>query len=132
MANAILQGGRVLIVEDEALVAMTLEIMFEDLGWIRVGPVGRLDEAMRLAQAEPIDAAVLDVNLAGENTESVARTLAERRIPFIVATGYGESDLDGSFRKAPSLAKPFTIDGLTQRMAEALRRMRGDEPRTMP
>jgi len=132
MANEILKGGRVLIVEDEALVAMTLEAMLEDLGWITVGPVGRLDEAMRLARTEPIDAAVLDVNLAGENTAPVAQTLVERRIPFIVATGYGESDLDGFFRMAPSLAKPFTIDGLSERMAEALRRMRDDGPPAIP
>ncbi|EQB06414.1 hypothetical protein L288_11220 [Sphingobium quisquiliarum P25] len=95
--------SRVLLVEDEFLVAMHIEDMLVDLGYKVVGPVSRLEDALKLVHSgEPIDAALLDVNLAGERSWPVARALRDRGIPFLFATGYIElhasrpDDLDGT------------------------------------
>ncbi len=85
-------GGRILVVEDEAIVAMEFEATLRGLGYEVIGPAGTLGEALRLIEtAGRIDAAVLDVNLAGCPSYPAADLLAERGVPMIVATGYGEA-----------------------------------------
>jgi CheY-like chemotaxis protein len=98
---------KVLIVEDEALVAMMIEDLLADLG-CEVGdnPV-RLDEALAAAQSGEFDMALLDLNLAGSRTYPVADLLAERGIPFAFLTGYRSEDLEAAYRDTPILAKPF-------------------------
>ncbi len=105
-----LNGKRVLLVEDEALVAMLVEDMLADEGYQVAATASRLGEAMALA-ADPglaIDIAILDVNLAGEPVFSVAEVLARRGVPFAFATGYGAGGLPEGWRGRPTLQKPFT------------------------
>jgi CheY-like chemotaxis protein len=99
--------SRILIVEDEALVAMMIEDLLADLGCdVGDNPV-RLEEALAAAQSGEFDMALLDLNLAGSRTYPVADVLAARGIPFAFLTGYRSEDLDAAYRAAPILAKPF-------------------------
>src|SRR3546814_9846381 len=83
-----LAGLRILVVEDELLVALELEMMLIGLGCDVVGPASRLEKAMQLAAAEAIDGAILDVNLRGRPVYPVATALKARGIPFLFSTGY--------------------------------------------
>jgi CheY-like chemotaxis protein len=102
-----LNGLRVLVVEDEMLVAMLLEDMLGDFGCSVVGPAATLREALPLAQTADLDAAVLDVNLGGDPIFPVADALKARGVPFVFASGYGENGLAEAHRGAPVLQKPF-------------------------
>jgi CheY-like chemotaxis protein len=107
--TAPLSGRRVLIVEDESLVAMLLETILEDMGCTPVGPAANIDDGLRLAVEEtPLDAALLDVNVAGRQVFPVAEALKARGVPFIFSTGYGESGLPDAWRGQPTIQKPFT------------------------
>jgi CheY-like chemotaxis protein len=110
---------RILVVEDEAIVAMLLEDMLAELGYEVVGPVTRLDRALVLARDAPIDAAVLDVNLNGRDTYAVADALSARAIPFVFATGYGAKELAERFRGTPITQKPFHRDDLERALRVA-------------
>jgi len=99
---------RILVVEDESLIAMLIESMVEDLGHTVGAAAARLDEAVRLAGTERFDLALVDVNLNGEMSYPVADVLGSRGIPFVFATGYGASGLDPRYRHVPALAKPFS------------------------
>ncbi|HET7634418.1 MAG TPA: response regulator [Burkholderiales bacterium] len=100
-------GLRVLLVEDESVVAMLLEDILGELGCKVVGPVARVDKAIEMAQHETLDAAILDVNLNGHDVYPVADALAARSIPFIFATGYGRDSLRPPYDDRPLLQKPF-------------------------
>ncbi len=100
-------GLRVLVVEDEALVAMLVEDMLTDLGCTVVGPVSDLDEALAAVAAQEIDCAVLDVNLAGKPIFPVADALKAKGAPFAFASGYGEAGVREDHKSAPVLQKPF-------------------------
>ena len=84
-------GLRILVVEDEMLIAILIEVILQELGCHVVGPVSRLDAAMRLAHEEPLDAAILDVRIRGGQVYSVAEELLARNIPFVLASGYGDA-----------------------------------------
>lgn len=92
-AGSGLDGRRVLVVEDNALIAMAIEAALRGHGCVVVGPAATLDEALALALArtEAPDAAVLDVNLGGASVEPVAAALRGRGVPYVLATGYGDS-----------------------------------------
>lgn len=100
-------GRRVLVVEDESLVAMLLETILEDMGCVPVGPAATVDEGLRMA-SEPIDAALLDVNVAGRQVFPIAQALKDRGVPFVFSTGYGEGGLPDEWRGHSTLQKPFT------------------------
>jgi PAS domain S-box-containing protein len=102
-----LQGRRVLLVEDEPLVAMDLEAQLAEAGVTVVGPAPTVAAAKRLLAKEPLDAAVLDANLAGASVAEVAAALDEKGTPFLFATGYGPEGLPGDFRDRPVLTKPI-------------------------
>ncbi|RAI57215.1 response regulator [Roseicella frigidaeris] len=108
-----LTGRRVLVVEDEALVAMLVEDALLDAGAAVVGPAATVSEALSLLSKENPDVAVLDLNLAGETSTPVADVLAQRGVPFVVATGYGAEGLPPSHAHVPVLAKPYDPDDLT-------------------
>jgi CheY-like chemotaxis protein len=114
-----LSGKRVLIVEDEALIAFTIVDWLKEIGCKPVGPAARLSEGFALAKAEQFDAAILDVNLNAEPVYALADFLREQGIPVVFATGYGES-VATSALNAPVLEKPFTADQLTRALAAAL------------
>ncbi len=105
-------GLRLLIVEDDAMVAMLLEDMISDLGHKVTGVAAEMDEAAQLAASAAFDLAILDVNLNGENTYALADALTARGIPFVFATGYGISSLKPEWQNAPLLQKPFMMDDL--------------------
>jgi DNA-binding NarL/FixJ family response regulator len=103
---------RVLIVEDEPLIAMSIEFSVECLGQEVVGPVGRLGEAMAAAASDDCDCAVIDINIIGGTSYGVARTLAARHRPFILASGYSDSSLPADMQNRPRLMKPYSDDQL--------------------
>lgn len=103
-----LTGRRVLIVEDESLVAMLLETMLEDLGCVAVGPASSVDEGLRLAKEDGVDVALLDVNVAGTQVFPVAEALEAKGVPLVFSTGYGEGGLPEHWRGRPTVQKPFT------------------------
>jgi two-component sensor histidine kinase/DNA-binding response OmpR family regulator len=107
MQSPVLPGGRVLLVEDEALVAMVMRDLLMELGFSVVGPFSRAGEAAAAAGDGGVDAAVLDINLDGELVYSVADVLAARGIPFVFVTGYGAECIEPRFAHIPVLQKPI-------------------------
>jgi CheY-like chemotaxis protein len=103
---------RVLVVEDEMVVAMLVEDMIADLGYEVAGIVSRVDDAMKLVDSEGFDVAVLDVHLNGRLIFPFADALAERHIPFVFATGYGERGIPREHSNWPVLQKPFRAEDL--------------------
>jgi PAS domain S-box-containing protein len=102
-----LQGARVLIVEDAVLLALELETGLSEAGASVVGPAYELQEALNLL-GQPIDAAVLDANLNGLSVTPVAEALAARGVPFVFATGYGDTGAPMGF-DAPVIRKPYDV-----------------------
>ena len=108
---------RVLIVEDEYLVAMELEDLLAEMGYRVVGPAARINEAIDLARDAEIDFAVLDINLAGTRSFPVADILRQRNIPFVFASGYGSDGLADGYRHETILRKPYALQDLEQAIA---------------
>jgi PAS domain S-box-containing protein len=100
------RGNRILLVEDEVLVAMMMRDMLTELGFAVVGPFSRLSEAMVAAVHDGIDAGIIDVNLGGDFVYPVADVLVARQIPFVFVTGYGVESIDNRFGHVPILKKP--------------------------
>jgi len=116
-----LKGLRVLIIEDESMVAMLMEDMLHDLGCTVVGMVAKFDDALKQATHGPaFDVALLDVNLNGQQTFPVAEALAARGARFIFATGYGEGILPPSMQGGPILQKPFEQEALERALRRAV------------
>ena len=104
-----LTGLRVLVVEDEYMVADHLGMMLEDLGCEVAGFAATVAEALDLVRSEQLDGVLLDGNLNGDSSGPVAIELRARSIPFVVATGYGQLELNAeALNGAPRLAKPFS------------------------
>jgi DNA-binding response OmpR family regulator len=109
---------RILLAEDEMLVAMLLEDILIDQGHVLVGPLAHLDKALHAARHETLDLAILDVNLNGEEIYPVAEVLMERGIPFAFSTGYGAQGLAERWLKHPTLQKPYHRDELYRMVDE--------------
>jgi DNA-binding response OmpR family regulator len=107
-------GCRVLVVEDEALIAFEIERTLEALGCEIVGPVSALETGLQLAQDAAVDAAILDVTVRGGKIYPVAEHLLARNIPFVLASGYGNWALPDTLRDLPRLTKPFTTAELEE------------------
>jgi CheY-like chemotaxis protein len=105
--DSVLAGRRVLVLEDEAMVAWLLQDMLAEFGCVTVGPAVRVGEALAMIDAQAIDAAVLDVNLAGQMSYPVADQLVARGVPFVFATGYSRNRLLADYRGFPILRKPY-------------------------
>lgn len=114
-----LKGKRILVVEDEALIAVMVEDMLAELGGIVIGPAATIEQALALLSREQIDAAVLDVNVRGERIDPVAEALAKRDVPMLFATGYGEVRLV-SGDAATVIDKPYTQEKLARGLATAM------------
>nr|WP_294544720.1 response regulator [uncultured Rhodopila sp.] len=117
-----LAGRRVLVVEDEMMIAIVLEESLRSLGCAVVGPASKLDHAMRLASTESLDAAVLDVNIRGGQVFPVAEILIARGIPFVLASGYSDWVLPEDMQGKPRLTKPFTLRELEHEVRQLCRR----------
>ncbi|OYU71364.1 MAG: hypothetical protein CFE28_16005 [Alphaproteobacteria bacterium PA2] len=114
-----LKGRRVLIVEDAVLLALELETGLSDAGAHVIGPAYELEEALALLDQE-IDAAVLDANLNGESVMPVAQALAERGVPFIFATGYGDTGAALAGFNAPIVRKPYDVGQVAQAVTDLM------------
>ena len=117
----VLAAKRILVVEDTFLIALMVSEALDGAGALVVGPVQTLREGLALAQAEPLDAAVLDINLRGEFSDPIAAALQQRGIPFVVATGYGEQHALTTVG-APVLRKPYTGEQLLEVVSGLLAR----------
>lgn len=119
--SAPLTGRRVLVVEDESLVAMLLETILEDMGCTPVGPAANIDDALKMATGgEHLDAALLDVNVAGRQVFPVAEALKARGVPFVFSTGYGEGGLPDEWRGQTTIQKPFTEAAVRDALMKAM------------
>ena len=105
-----LRAHRIMVVEDEALIAMVLVDHLQEIGLSAVGPFSRVADALKVD--EELDAAILDVNLAGESVYPVADMLHARGIPFVFMTGYGSASIDPRFAMVPVLQKPIEAKAL--------------------
>ena len=118
----LLQGRRILVVEDEPLIAMLVEEMLTDLGCVVTEVARTVEEGLRLAASGEgaIDAAILDVNLGEQQVYPVADALGQLGLPFIFATGYGIDGLSPRYAAHPVIAKPFRRPVLEQLLRTAL------------
>jgi two-component sensor histidine kinase len=105
-------GNRILVVEDEALVAIAIREALEEQGYSVIGPYNRVTDAMVALRHNRVDAAVLDVNLGDVSVYPLADMLVAERIPFIFVTGYGSEELDRRFLTVPVLQKPIERQAL--------------------
>lgn len=121
MSRPGLAGKRVLVVEDEWLVAMTVNDVLTSAGCVVVGPFARLPEALAAAQTAAVDVALLDVNIAGEQVFPVAYALETRGVPFLFLTGYRKKVLPRDRPEWDACTKPFRSDELTQHLARTLK-----------
>jgi two-component SAPR family response regulator len=101
-----------MLVEDEALVAMSVNELMTDFGFSVIGPFGRVAEAADALKKGGIDAAILDINLGGELVYPLAEKLVEAKVPFIFVTGYGPESIDRRFAAIPVLQKPIEREAL--------------------
>lgn len=114
-----LEGKRVLVVEDEGLVAMTVEDMLSDLGCTVAARASSVPEALDIARDGGFEFALLDVSLQGKKVFPVAELLSEKGIPFVFASGYGAVGLPEEFRSSPVVPKPFEIEDLSAALTAA-------------
>ncbi len=119
-AAPLLAGKRVLVVEDEALVAILIENLLEDCDCTVVGPCGTVAAALLAARTETFDLAVLDVNLNGLRVYPVAEVLSDRNIPFVFLSGYGEEAIPSGRNTWKVCAKPFKINDLVAMLEQAM------------
>jgi CheY-like chemotaxis protein len=118
--TAALEGLRVLVVEDEFLVATLIEDMLKSVGCVVSGPIPRLVEALDAVDRGTFDAAVLDVNLAGDRIDPVADVLSRRNVPFVFVTGYGTGGLPAMYADRPRLSKPFKMADLLDMLSNVV------------
>jgi len=111
-------GPHVLLVEDETAVALLVEDMLAELGCTSQS-AWRVPQALEMAERDPIDLAVLDVNVAGQSILPVAEALRRRGTPFIFASGYGSGGAPAGFPGVPVLTKPFAATELAAAMRRA-------------
>jgi DNA-binding LytR/AlgR family response regulator len=120
-SGADLAGLRILIVEDEFLLAMELETLLQQRGCMVLGPVSSVGQALTMLDGEQPDIALLDVNLKGERATPVAAALHARGVPFILITGYSVLQLsEPELRAAPRIDKPVNCRALKRAVACAL------------
>ncbi len=105
---SVLAGLRLLVVEDEYMIAEHISMLLEDFGCDVAGPVATIEQALAILKDGGVDGVLLDANLGGESTAPIATALNGASVPFVVATGYGSRDLgDDTLNAAPRIIKPF-------------------------
>ncbi len=115
-------GVRILLVEDETVVSFLIEDMLKELGCANIWHARGVDQAIAMLRDRQPDAAVLDVNLAGELGYPIAEQLESAQIPFLFATGYGRNGIPAQWASKPTIQKPFRYDALAQALAALLGR----------
>jgi CheY-like chemotaxis protein len=120
-AGEALRGRRVLVIEDEMLVAMEFESLLQRQGCAVVGPASTVDRALALLDHDQPDAALLDLNLNGESASAVAVALRTRGVPFVLVTGYGEAQSsEPELQGAPRVDKPVNHQELVRALARVM------------
>ncbi len=120
-AGEALRGRRVLVIEDEMLVAMEFESLLQRQGCAVVGPASTVDRALALLDHDQPDAALLDLNLNGEPASAVAVALRTRGVPFVLVTGYGEAQSsEPELQGAPRVDKPVNHYALVRALAQVI------------
>jgi DNA-binding response OmpR family regulator len=122
MTDTTLAGLRVMVVEDELLIAMLIEDTLLDQGCVIVGPYTSVNEAALAAQNAAVDLALLDVNLRGEKIYPVAEILSARGIPFLLLSGYGGDAVPADRPDWQAVSKPFVVTELVAKVAALLGR----------
>ena len=118
-----LKGRRVLVIEDETLVAMLIEDLLDELGCTVVATFSRVSQAQDyLAKSADFDAAILDVNIAGEDVYAIASALNGNHIPFIFVTGYGPAGVREEWRARGVVQKPIQQNELAQLLDTAIQK----------
>ena len=108
--------------EDEAMLASEVAEALAAKGCVVVGPTRSLEDSLAAAERDAIDVAVLDANLAGRDSKPVAEALARRGVPFVLASGYQDRDIEAVFGAVPRLAKPYSLELLLQAIVGLLQR----------
>ena len=119
---------RVLVVEDEPLVAENLRADLVDAGFAVVGVAARLEKALRLIEEVAFDVAILDANLAGTSAAPAAAALSARKLPFVVLSGYAREQLQRQFSEGVYLQKPYRVAELVDHLRSLLRGRRDQTP----
>jgi two-component SAPR family response regulator len=119
-ASDALNGRRILVVEDETWVAFDLEAILKAAGCIVIGPAANLRDGLDLAEQNPLDAALLDINLGYDQSFPIAYGLKRRGIPFVFVTAYSNYILPAGLMAAPLVTKPYTDSTLRQAIASAI------------
>jgi DNA-binding response OmpR family regulator len=114
---------RILVVDDEPLISMLMEDWLAELGCEVVGPASSVEQGLDIAGNAQLDAAILDVNLAGNNSYALANALKQRGVPFAFATGDGSVDAAAGFANPILLPKPFDFEGVKTVLGKLLARM---------
>jgi DNA-binding NtrC family response regulator len=112
--------ARILILEDEPMIALSLEDVLIDAGFAIAGVVGKLDKALALIESGACDAAIVDANLAGVSASPAAIALAARSLPFIMMSGYSKEQMPGEYPRAFFLSKPCRPDLLIETLNSIL------------
>ena len=121
MASSALRDRRILVVEDEYLIATTLSDQLEAIGSIVVGPIASVERAIKAIELNPeIDAAVLDLNLGGAMAFPVADALLARNIPFVFTSGYEDGALRKRYPKIKNCPKPYLFHEMERALASAM------------
>jgi CheY-like chemotaxis protein len=115
-----LTGRKVLVVEDEAMIAGLIEMTLGEAGCSIVGPVATLEQAFETLERERLDAALLDIRLNGRDVYAVADALNTRGIPFIFISGFTQKQMPPGYRKCPYIAKPFVPDAMLALLAKVV------------
>jgi CheY-like chemotaxis protein len=131
-SRRMLTGRRVLIIEDVGVVAMALKAMLEALGCTVAGTAARLPEARQLMLHEPCDVVLVDLNLGGEYAFPLVDILRERRIPFVITSGYDAGQLSSDLAAVPQLQKPFDLATLEAVLLEAFSAAPNAQSETRP
>jgi ActR/RegA family two-component response regulator len=126
-----LQGRRLLVVEDDGLIAADFAYVLEERGVEVIGPAGTVAEALRLIQAEEVfDGAVLDINLGDEMVYPVADELTRRGVPFVFTSGYSALVMPTAHADVPRMEKPVDTVALARLLAGQIEAFANDAPRT--
>lgn len=120
MAGSKKRAARVLIVEDDPMIALTLEGVLVDAGFQIAGVAGKVDKALALIEAGACDSAIVDANLAGLSASPAADALAARGLPFIMLSGYSTEQIRGQYPQSPVLPKPCRQELLIETLNSVL------------
>jgi CheY-like chemotaxis protein len=127
-AVLLLEGLKVLVVEDETIISMLLEDMLQELGCSGIWHASNVGSAFAILDGHEPDLALLDVNLGGELAYPIATRLGDAGIPFVFTTGYGRAGIPEIWSPTPVIQKPFALSALAKALQSVLEQRRSSTP----